>query len=122
VADTSPPKLSLKKGKYFLWVGFDGTFTSSVIYWTYCNCIGTPYLNDNQEGLIGVSPYNYASQVAYANGVVYSTVANQLFVLSNPDANSLAYSADLPRDTISLDAGRGCIPSSYFGAAASASG
>ena len=104
------------------WVGFDGTFTSSVINWTDCNCTGAPYLSDNQEGLIGVSPYNYVSQVAYANGVVYSTVANQLLVLSNPDANSLAYSANLPCDTISLDAGGGCILFNYFGAAAPASG
>ena len=41
--------------------------------------------------------------MTYANGVVHSTVGNQLFVLSSPDANSLAYSANLPADTISLD-------------------
>jgi len=107
--------------KYFFWVGFDGTFTSSVIYWTDCNCTGTPYFSDNQEVLTGVSPYNYVSQVAYAN-VMYSTVPNQLFVLSNPDPNSLADSANLPCDTIGLDAGGGCIPFSYFCAATPANG
>jgi hypothetical protein len=47
--------LSLKSGKYFFSVGFDGTFPISQIWWTGANCTGTPYLNDGQGGQIGQS-------------------------------------------------------------------
>jgi hypothetical protein len=93
--------LSLKSGKYFFSVGFDGTFPIAQIYWTGNNCTGTPYLNDGQGGQIGQSGTTAVPTYAYT--LSYSAAGNSLYTLSNPNVNSVSVSENIPGGSLSIE-------------------
>jgi hypothetical protein len=93
--------LNLKSGQYFFSIGFDGSFPISQIWWTGANCTGTPYLNDGQGGQIGQS--GITASPSYAYDLVYSGVANSLYVLSGANANSISMSENIPGGSLSIE-------------------
>jgi Collagen triple helix repeat (20 copies) len=81
---------TVQNAGYFYQVGADGTFPAAQIYWTGPNCTGTPYFNDGMAG----------GQIRAAKSLVYSAKANQLYTLSNPDANGVSTSVTVNSQSI----------------------
>jgi hypothetical protein len=75
---------------YLYQVGVDGTFPAGQIWWTGSNCTGTPYLNDGVSG---------GAQML-AKNLVYSAKTNELYTLSNPNANGVSTSVPITAGSI----------------------
>ena len=76
---------SVYKSGYFVNVNTDGTFPPAHIWWASASsCAGTPYLDDGNGGLGGITNYG--------KNVVWSGAANSFYIPSGTNVNSVVTS------------------------------
>jgi hypothetical protein len=78
VSEGPPNGVTVYQNGLFVNLDWSGYFPVGGFNWTANNCTGTPYLNDGFGG----------GQVAGTNQVVYSAIANKLYVLAGSGASA----------------------------------